>query len=245
MRVRSILPQVLVATLALAPTAAVAQAALKDAVPHITVVGRARTEVVPDIAILSVAVVTERPKAEDAAAENAQAAQALIEAIKAQGIDARDVQTVSSTLTPDYGDVDDASQTAKRTLRGYIAKNSLAIRVRALDRAGALARKLIDSGANQLEGIDFSCDHQDEAYDKLRDDAMRDALRRAKDYLPAVGVSLGRVLEINPLDSDIAPRGNMAMFAASARASDAAIPIEPGTLVLETTVQVTWEVTPK
>lgn len=89
---------ILAAILALAPSAAAAQVALKDAVPHITVVGHARMEVVPDVAILSLSVVTERPKADDAAAENARTADALIADIKAQGIAASDIRTTSVTL---------------------------------------------------------------------------------------------------------------------------------------------------
>jgi uncharacterized protein YggE len=74
---------------------------------------------------------------------------------------------------------------------------------------------------------------------------VRDALRRAKDYLPAVGASLGRVLEITPSDvNSELPRARL--FAAAAeRSTDAAVPIEPGTLELETEVQVTWELTAK
>lgn len=248
MPVRSnhLLPQALIVLLAFWPGAAAAQAALKDSVPHITVVGHASMEVVPDIAILSLAVVTEKAKADDAAAENTRTAQALVEQIKAEGIDARDIQTTSVTLSPDYEDVSEGtSRTSKRVLRGYIARNSLAVRIHALATVGALARRLIDMGANQLEGIDFGYEHEDEAYDKLRDEAMRDALRRAKDYLPAVGLSLGRVIEIAPVES-VATRSNVAMFASPASGAarpPASIAIEPGTLTLQTDVQVTWELT--
>ncbi len=80
------------------PGTASAQAALVDSVPHIVVVGHAHTEVAPDYAVLSLAVVTERPKAAAAAAANAEAAQAVIDAIKAQGIDPKDVQTSEVSL---------------------------------------------------------------------------------------------------------------------------------------------------
>lgn len=191
------------------PGAAAAQVASKDAVPHITVVGHARMEVVPDIAILSLAVVTEKAKAADAVAENARTAQALVEAIKQQGIDARDIQTQSMTLSPDYAEMSDATRMVRPVLRGYIARNSIAVRVHSIDKAGALARRLIDAGANQLEDVNFGYGHEDEAYDKLRDEAMRDAQRRAKDYLPALGLSLGRVLEISPLEGGAEPRAKM------------------------------------
>lgn len=234
--------QIIAAILALVPGAAAAQAALKDAVPHITVVGHASTQVVPDIAILSLAVVTEKAKADDAAAENARTAQALVEAIKQQGIEARDIQTQSVTLSPDFEEANDATRTLKPVLRGYIARNSIAVRVHAIDKAGALARRLIDMGANELQDVSFAYEHEDEAYDKLRDAAIRDAQRRAKDYLPALGLSLGRVLEISPLEG-AAPRANLAFAAAQARSAATAIPIEPGTLTLQTDVQVTWELT--
>jgi uncharacterized protein len=231
--------RIVLAFLTFAPSAAAAQAALKDAVPHITVVGHASTEVVPDIAILSLTVVTEKPTAEEAAAENARTAQALVAEIKAQGIDARDVQTQSITLSPVYDETSDGQSQLK--LRGYSARDSLEVRVRALGKAGAIARQLIDKGANEFEGISFKYEHEDEAYDKLRDAAVRDALRRAKDYLPAVGVKLGRVLEISPIEGGFEPRANMALAAAPLRSSEVTIPVETGTLTLETDVQVTWE----
>lgn len=222
------------------PSAAAAQAALKDSVPHITVVGHASTEVVPDIAILSLAVVTEKPTAEEAAAENARTAQGLIAEIKAQGIDARDVKTQAITLAPVYDEANDGQGQGK--LRGYSARDSLEVRVRAFDKAGAIARRLMDKGANEFEGIGFKYEHEDEAYDKLRDAAVRDALRRAKDYLPAVGLKLGRVLEISPLEGGFEPRANMTL-AAAPPSREVAIPIEPGTLTLTSDVQVTFELT--
>lgn len=235
------------ASLCLAPAVGQAETALKDSVPHITMTGRAEIEVVPDLAILSLAVVTERPKAEDAATANAHAAQALIDLVKAQGIAARDIKTVSVSLAPVYDEQRDAGgRVLKRTLRGYRARNGVTIRVHAIDKAGALAQKLIDRGANEFQGIRFDYDHKDEAYDKLRGEAMQDALRRAKAYLPAVGLHLGRVLEIAP-PNDIVEQKRFRYAAAPAYgrpAEPASIPIEPGTLTLDTEVQVIWELAP-
>ncbi len=136
-----------------APGAALAQAALVDSVPHITVIGHAHTEVVPDFVTLSLAVVTERPKAAAAAAANAQAAQAVTDAVQAEGIDPKDIQTSEVSLTPVYDSVSDAEgRGTGQKLRGYQARNGLTIRVRAIGRAGALAARLIDSGANEFQG---------------------------------------------------------------------------------------------
>jgi uncharacterized protein YggE len=224
-----------------------AETALKDSVPTITVTGSAKTEIVPDIAVLSVAVVTERPRAAAAAEDNARAAQAMIDEIKAEDIDAKDISTVSITLSPVYDETHDVNGAVlKRTLRGYQASNLLAIRVRALDRAGALARKLLDKGANEFQDISFDSDEKDTAYAKLRGEAMQDALTQAKAYIAPVGLRLAHVLEITPLDTE---REKIARYAldggvGSGAAAPTDIPIEPGTITLEAQVQVVWELTP-
>jgi len=129
---------------------------LKNSVPSITTNGTASTEVVPDIATISLGVDTEMPNAADAVRDNARAAEAIVGEIKAQGIEAKDIQTLSVTLSPDYDEVTDVNDRVnKRTLRGYIAHNSLSVRVREIEKAGALARQLMDKGANSFDGIEF------------------------------------------------------------------------------------------
>lgn len=223
------------------PDAAVAQQApLIDSLPHITVVGRSHIEIAPDFATLSLAVVTEKPRAADAASANAQAARAVIDAIKAQGIDPKDIQTSEISLAPVYDNVSDAlGHPSGQKLRGYQARNGVTIRVRDISKAGALAARLIDSGANEFQGLSFGASHEDEIYARLNDAAMRDALRTANAYLPAASAKLGQVLQIVPNDQGgIQPR----VFArAMASQADYAVPVEPGTLSYDSQVRVTWE----
>jgi uncharacterized protein len=122
-----------------------------------------------------------------------------------------------------------------------VARNSIAVRIHAVDKAGELARRFIDAGANQVEDVSFGYEHADRVYDKLRDEAVRDALRRAKGYLPSVDLSLGRVLEIAPMEGGIGSGFPAPAAAAFARSEQINIPIEPGTLTLQSDVQVTWE----
>jgi uncharacterized protein YggE len=215
---------------------------LKDTVPSITTTGIASTEVIPDIATISLGVDTERPNAADAAQENARAAQAVVGEIKAQGIEARDIKTLSITLSPVYDEIPDANGRIKRTLRGYIARNSLSVRIRDITKAGVLARQLMDKGANSIDGIDFDYSQKEAKYDGLRGDAVRDALRKANGYVNGLGIKLGRALEIatqppGPVPVGMSPR----VLAAAPREASAAIPIEPGVETLRTEVQVTWE----
>ncbi|MGH6838532.1 MAG: SIMPL domain-containing protein [Methylocella sp.] len=215
---------------------------LKDSVPTITTNGVASSEVGPDIATISLGVDTERPTAAAAARDNARAAQAIVGEIKAQGIDSKDIKTLSVRLAPVYDVVTDANGRTKQTLRGYNAHNSLSVRVREIEKAGILAGQLMDKGATSLDSIAFDYSQKEAKYDALRGDAVRDALRKANSYVNGLGLKLGRVLEIatqppEPVAPGIAgmsPRG-------AARAAVAAIPVEPGAETLRTEVEVTWE----
>ncbi|HET6379067.1 MAG TPA: SIMPL domain-containing protein [Methylocella sp.] len=218
---------------------------LKQAVPVITTMGVASAEVVPDMATVIAGVDTERPNAADAARENARAAQAIVSEIKGQGIDPRDIKTLSVTLTPVYDEVRDANgYVTKRTLRGYLAHNSLSVRVRNVQKAGALAGQLMAKGANSLEAIEFDYSQKESRYDALRGEAVRDALRKANFYVNGLGIKLGPVLEIategpapRPAPSAASPR-----MLAAARTEAAAVPIEPGVETLRIEVQVTWQI---
>jgi uncharacterized protein len=213
---------------------------LKDSVPTITTNGIASAEVVPDLATISLGVDTERPKAADAARDNALAAQAIVGEIKAQGIEAKDVKTQSVTLSPDYDEVnDDNGHVTKRTLRGYIAHNSLIVRVRQIDKASVLAGQLMDKGANSFDGIAFDYTQKEAKYDALRGDAVRDALRKANSYVNGLGLKLGRVLEIATRSPTSIPAAMP--LAMRAKREAAAVPVEPGVEMLRTEVQVTWE----
>ncbi len=214
---------------------------LKNAVPSIATNGVASTEVVPDLATISLAVDTERPNAADAARDNARAAQAVVGEIKAQGIEVRDIKTLSVTLLPVYDEVPDNSGRLKRTLRGYIARNSLSVRIRDIAKAGVLVGKLMDKGANSFAGIEFDDTQKEAKYDALRGDAVRDALRKANSYVKGLGLKLGRVLEIATQVPYPVPAGMSPKTLSATQHEAAAVPVEPGVETLRVEVQVTWE----
>jgi hypothetical protein len=215
---------------------------LKNTVPSITTSGFASAEVAPDIAIISLGVETERRTAPEAMSENARAAQAVVDEIKADGIGPRDIRTLSVTLDPVYDETQDARGATKRTLRGYSARNDISVRLRQIEKAGALAQKWIEKGAHNLGGIAFDFEQKEVKYDALRSEAARDALRKANSYVSALGLRLGRILVIAPHSafSGRAP-APMGMARAALRDGAAAIPVESGVQILQAEVDVTWE----
>jgi uncharacterized protein YggE len=219
-----------------------ATCALKDTVPAVTTTGTASVEVVPDIATIVLGIVTERPKATDAARENAAAAQAVVAEIKAQGIDPKDIRTTTVALTPAYDEIRGTDGRTRRVMRGYSARNELAVRIRQIGKVGDLAARWIDKGANRLEEIAFDVEGKASKYEALRTDAVRDAQRKAQSYASGLGIRLGRVLSIAPPSSGYSPARPIV---ASARAAPpdgpVAVPVEPGVQTLRTEVEVTFE----
>ncbi|HTV32696.1 MAG TPA: SIMPL domain-containing protein [Methylocella sp.] len=216
---------------------------LKDTVPSITTRGVASTEVVPDLAMISLGVETERPKAADAARDNASTTQAVVAEIKAQGVAAGDIRTVSITLAPVYDETTDSNGRVKRTRRGYLAANVLSVRVRDIAVAGALLGQLLDKGVNKVQEISFDYSQKDSKYEGLRIDAVRDALRKANSYTTGLGIRLGRILLITSEPREVVPVAVRTLGGAP-RDAAVAVPIEPGAETLRIEVDVTWELVP-
>ncbi len=216
--------------------------ALKDTVPSVTTIGEASVEVTPNIAILALGVETERPNAADAAKDNAKAVQAVIDDIKAQGIEPRDVRTLGVSLAPIYDETTDPNgRVVKRTLRGFRARNELSVKVRQIERAGALAQQWIQKGANSFGGVEFDYDQKETKYNALRGEAVRDALRKATSFTAGLGIRLGRVLEIQAPGGYPRPMAAAPMAARAKSEAAAAVPLEPGVETLRIEVQVSWE----
>ena len=208
-------------------------------VPSITVEGRASVPVVPDVVVVTLGVESERPRAADAAADNNRTAQALMETIKAAGIEPRDVATASVGLMPVY----DTPPKGTATLTGYRASLTLQVRVRPVDRAGTLIGALTDKGANSIEGVDFLVSPDAQRDDQLRADAMRDARHRAEIYVEALGLKLGRVLQIAPGEMPMPEPRRFDYRAKLAMAAPApSVPLAAGEERQQAQVSVTFEI---
>lgn len=211
---------------------------LKDTVPSVSVVGEAFEDVAPDRAILRFGVVTEKPAAADAAAENARVAATVLAELKSAGIADADAQTQGVTLTPYTVEERDPKGKLKGVQTMYRARNDLAVRA-PIDKAGEIAGRLIDKGANNFDGIDFEFAHPEEKLAALRTAAVKDAQRRAQAYADGVGLRLARVLDIRPADDEPQPRPYAARMDA-VREAAAPVPLRPGTQRLSARVAVSW-----
>lgn len=179
----------------------------------------------PDLATITAGVVTQAPVAAAALAENAQRMEAVVKALKAAGLAARDLSTSNVALSPQYRYQDGKPP----VITGYQASNSVAIRFRDIARAGAVLDALVRAGANQIDGPNLSLSDPEAALDEARTQAVTKARARAELYAKAAGLSVARIVAIDEAGENGGDRPRpMPMMARAAVQSDAETVVLPG-----------------
>jgi uncharacterized protein len=205
-----------------------------DAEPRagITVTGVGRVESAPNEALFSLGVSTSGETAHEALAANSAAMRKVLAAIDGAGVDAKDVKTETVSVGPDYS-------TEGRTPSGFMARNSVSVRIRDLGRAGAVLDAASGAGANEVNGPMLTRTDRHELEAKALEDAVANARERAEALAEAAGVGLGGVTAISDGSSGV-PQPWMEMRASADAASSA--PIRPGTEEIQATVTATFAI---
>lgn len=221
-----------------------AQAALAQGIPvtpstsqsGIVVTGEGRVTVSPDLAQITLGVEVSNQSA--VAAQQAAASQmdAVVSQLKAQGIDAKDIQTSRYDLSPEYD-----YSTKTPVLKGYRTTNLVTVKVRDVAKLGPILDAVGTAGATRIQGISFSVSDPTAATTQGRDEAMKNARAKADQLAKAAGVSVGSPILIQETSStppaavDMTPRAMPAAGVAST-------PISPGSQEVRVTVQVVYSI---
>lgn len=235
----------LLASLALLAAATpLAAAAEQAAAPRIVVNGEGEFAAAPDMAVLGLTVMRQGETARAALDANNAAMAEVIAALKAEGIEARDLQTANFNISPRwfYPQNPDGSPTQEQPrIVGYDVFNGLTVRVRDLARLGTILDRSVTLGVNQGGQVSFTNDNPAAVLKEARKAAVADALDKAKTLAEAAGVGVGRILEMT--ETNFMPQPVPMMEAKMAMARDAApVPIEAGENVWRVNVTVTFEI---
>jgi uncharacterized protein YggE len=216
--------------------------AQEKTMPTLTVVGEGTATAVSDLAVVTVAVVTQAARAADALAQNSKAMTDVITAVKDAGIEPRDVETSRVSMRPQYSQPSPGVREAPK-LVGYEATNAVAIRVRAIEKVGTVLDRLVTVGANQVRGVELMLAEPGPLRDKARAAAMKDALRKGALLAEAAGVRIVRLFSVVE-DFSETPRP-LAMRMTADAASRPQVPIEAGEQEIRGRVTAVFEITPK
>ena len=235
----------LVCALGLASLALVDRAAAAEDKPMprlMSLTGLGEVTATPDMAVLSLGVVSEDRTARQALLANTRAMTKLVAAMKKAGVEPKDLQTSGFSVNPKYSRprVLQNGQPQAPEIVGYSVRNTLTIRIRELANAGEILDQAVSLGANAISGLTFTLADPKPLRNKARKAAMADALEKAKLYADAAGVSLGAIQSITESGGIRPPQPQM--MARAEAAFDSAVPIEAGEIIYKAQVSVVWEI---
>lgn len=220
--------------------------AAQDATPParrsiLTVGGEGIVTAAPDIASFSTGVVTAAKTAREALDANTKSVADVIAAVKAAGVEARDISTSGFSVQPQYVNVKRDGTEAPR-IAGYEVRNTVTVRLRDLSKLGSLLDEVVTKGANQIGGIAFDIAEPSKLEEQARIAAVKDARRQAEIMAEAGGVRLVRVVS---LAEDGAAPPMPRMMAAAPMAKRDSVPVEAGETELRARVTIVYEIEPR
>lgn len=193
----------------------------------------------PDLATISIGVQTINTDAGQAVAQNTTKAESIMAALKALGIEEKDLQTNNFSVNAQR-DYDPVTGQPKDTITYYV-DNTLSVTVRDINRLGEVLGKAVEAGANNIYGISFGVSDPAALEAEARDKAMADARVRAEQLAKAAGVSLGSPINITESLNYPAP---LPFAREMALAADAAsnVPVATGQMQVSIQVSVSYEI---
>jgi uncharacterized protein YggE len=159
----------------------------------ITVSGTGRVRVAPDRVMFNAGVETVAPSVDAAVRENNAKTQRVVDALKAAGAKAEEIQTSNFSIYPQY-EYHEGGR--KPTITGYQVNNTITVTRSKVDDAGRLLQAAITAGVNNASGLNFFVSDPARGRDEGLRKAFADARSKAQTLAAAAGRTLGAAIAI-------------------------------------------------
>jgi len=203
----------------------------------LNVAGSGTVSTSPDIAYVTLGVVTENKDAKVAQQDNAKAMDKVIALIKNSGVKSDDIKTVNYSIYPKY---DYNKDTGESRIIGYTVNNSVQVTVRDITKAGSIIDLAAGSGVNLTSNISFGLSDYDKTYNEALKKALEAAKVKAESMAGVYGIKLGVPVTINENGGYGPVYSNMG-YTKAEDAGGVATPIQAGTMEIKANVSVVYE----
>lgn len=201
----------------------------------VVVSGEGVVQAVPDRAWVNVTSESRASSAREAQRRNADAMRPVQDRLRAAGLPADAMRTAAYDLQQEWDFVND-----RRVSRGYVARNTVEIRVDSIDRLGEFLEIAVGSGATSVGGVRF--DVRERA--TLEREALRlagaDARARAESAAAGIGRTIRAVVRVEEQGVPVQPVAPLMAMRVAAESSDAPV-FEAGQMELRALVTLTAE----
>lgn len=238
---------VFAALFALVPIAAKAQAlpAPSPGQATLAVAGDATVEREPDVARVSVQIVTNDDNAARSTGKNADTLNALKAKLAPLGVSGDALRTTYFNVTDVPHPPKNLPPEQRQARYGYVTTRSLTISVAPIDRAGKVIDASVAAGVTEIAGVSFELKDRTAAYHAALGKALADAKSNAA-ALTAVGEF--RIVRISSVSTGgsigpVRPYPNFARVASMAQGAPTPTDIAPnGPIEVSAHVAVTYEI---
>lgn len=221
---------------------------------QLAVAGEGKTTVKPDIAVFTAGVVTQAAKVKDAQAENTRKSNAIIDFLKKNGVEEKDIKTVQYNVYPQYSYMPvppclppgpcSISEIRPPKISFYQVNQTIEVKVRDLGKVDNLLSGVVSAGANEVGSIAFKVDDPEMARTAARKKAIDNATVKAQALAADLGVRLKRIVSFNEEGSGY-PIYPMAMeYSKSVGLGGGAAPapqVQPGEQEITANVTIVYE----
>lgn len=208
----------------------------------ISVSGIGEVYVIPDIGFITISVKTENKDPSVASDENNQKMNQVIEYIKSEGVESKDLKTTGYNINPRYEWNNDTGQ---RTLAGYEVSQSVSVKIRDLSKVGTIISNATLKGANDISSLSFIVDDDEEAKAEAKAMAIADAKKKAKELEDLLGIKMVKIVSFSEQSNGYYPRvayDQVANFEKQLSSAIATPTIEAGENKITSTVTITYSI---
>jgi uncharacterized protein YggE len=225
--------RLVVAFALLIPFSVSAQQPPVPAEPLVVTSGQGVVQAVPDRAFITIGAESRAQSAREAQRLNTEAMTPIQQKLRGAGVAADAIKTIVYDVQYEWDFVNN-----RRVGKGYVARNTVEVRVDAIDRVGELLEIAGASGATSLGGVRF--DLKDRS--KLEREALRLAVADARGRAEAIAAGAGRTIDriVRIEEQGVSGGPVPVMFRREAQVSAAvAPPIEAGQTEIRAQVTLT------
>lgn len=184
--------------------------------PSISVRGTGKAVAIPNVATFTFGVQTTSESVETAQDDATKRTNAATDYLKAQGVDAKDIQTTSYDVYPHYEWVQEPCRQGQVCPQGrsvpvgFDVNQTVSVKVHDIKKAGELLAGIGKLQVTNISGLSFTVDDLEKVKDEARKLAVADAKKRAADMSSSLGVRLEKIQGMYDVDAGNGPYPMMA-----------------------------------
>jgi len=155
----------------------------------ISITGEAERFVAPDTASMSFSMTRKSTNLSEATDSVNERISSLVSSLRSDGVRESDIKTTNYSVQPQY-----IYNERERVFDGYRVTQSLEVKIRDLDSVSSVVSKIGELEVDNVSGLSFFVDNDEEIREELREEAIDDARAQASRLASDLGVSLSKII---------------------------------------------------